>query len=255
MAVKDVRLGIDIGGTGIKAALVDTQTGELKTERIKYKTPQPATPYAVSTVINQLLRDFSWSQAVGCCFPAVVVDNVCYTASNIPDEWIGVRLDRYFQKHCGRSFQFANDADLAGVAELRFGSVRDTSGVIIMLTIGTGIGSAIFLNGVLVPNTELGQLYYQDSIFEHYASNQARKSHDWTYKEWATHLNEMLHHVTKLFSPKEIILGGGVSKRLSLYAPYLDVDVEIQSAKLKNTAGVIGAACLMNPYVPDTYKK
>ncbi len=242
--MSELRLGIDIGGTGTKAALVDICSGTLHTERIKLKTPQPATKEALADVIRQVIKIFDWSAPVGCCFPAVIKNNICKTASNIPDEWIGVDLAAFFEEQCGLPFQFMNDADLAGIAELRYGSIKDTSGVIIMLTLGTGIGSALFIDGRLVPNTELGQLYYRESIFEDYASNKARKKNDWTYQEWAVHLNELLRHVQAIFWPKCIILGGGISKRLHLYRSYLDAELPIMAAELQNAAGVIGAAGL-----------
>lgn len=243
------QLGIDIGATGIKGALVDLSTGELLEEKVKFGTPKPATKKDVAKVVKQLIDHFSWKGPVGCGFPSIVQNGYCRSASNIPEEWIGTDLNRFFEKSIGNSFVFANDADLAGLAEMEFGSIENRQdGVVILATLGTGIGSAFFYNSVLIPNTELGSLLYKKSKFEKYASNSARKKNEWNYDEWGEHLNAFVHHVDRLFSPEMIILGGGVSKRYADYAHTLTSEVRIEPASLLNNAGIIGAAVLASQH-------
>ena len=236
-------LGIDIGGTGMKAALVDTATGEFVKEKIKYGTPQPSNPKNMAQVLNQLIDDFDMrGTTIGCGFPAIVKNDICKSAANIDKEWLGVNLVEYFKNETGCNSVFMNDADAAGLAELKFGAGRDKMGTVIMITLGTGIGSGIFVDGKLVPNSEFGHLLYKKSIFEHYASNGARKKKELSWKEWGKELNTYFQHVELLMSPNLFILGGGVSKHYENYKKYIDIEAPIVPAQLLNNAGIVGAA-------------
>jgi len=238
-------LGIDVGGTGIKAALVDTERGVFTQKKIKYATPKPSTPDKVIEVIRQLIEDFDYKgKDFGCGFPSVIKKNVCYTAANIDKAWIDMDLRAYFQDKIGAKVTFTNDADAAGIAEMTFGQGKDKAGTVILLTLGTGIGSGIFLDGELLPNSEFGHLLYKKSIFEHYASNGARKNKNLSYKQWGQELNTYLNHVSLIISPDLIILGGGVSKHFEKFKDHLDVKVELVPAAMGNDAGIIGAAML-----------
>ncbi|MCL4113225.1 UNVERIFIED_CONTAM: hypothetical protein GTU68_032852 [Idotea baltica] len=241
-------LGIDVGGTGIKAALVDTDTGTFLKPKIKYATPQPSTPHNVSTVLNQLIKDFEVENTfIGCGFPAIIKGSICKSAANIDDEWIGVNLADFLSENTSCQGLFLNDADAAGLAEMKFGAGKGRKGTVLMITLGTGIGSGLFVDGKLVPNAELGHLLYKKSVFEHYASNGARKKKELSWKSWGKVLNIYLEHLKLLLSPDLIILGGGVSKEFEQYKKYLKTDTEIVQAQLMNNAGIVGAA--MNAYL------
>ena len=238
-------LGIDVGGTGIKGAMVDTERGVFITEKIKYATPQPSNPKNVSRVLNRLIDDFGQrGQKFGCGFPSVIKNNWCYTAANIDKSWIGVDLRSYFLETTSSEIHFTNDADSAAVAEMKFGRGKDRDGTVILLTLGTGIGSGIFLDGKLFPNTEFGHLLYKKSVFEHYASNGARKKKELSWKEWGKELNTYLNHINFIINPDLIILGGGVSKHFYKYEDYIDVKTELVPAAMGNDAGIIGAALI-----------
>ena len=238
-------LGIDVGGTGIKAAMVDTKTGTFTKEKIKYGTPQPSTPKNVASILNQLIEDFdAQGTKVGCGFPTIVKNNVTYSAANIDDSWFGINLVNYFKDATGCDSVFINDADAAGFAEMQFGAGSGRLGTVLMITLGTGIGSGIFSDGKLVPNSEFGHLLYKESVFEHYASNGARKRLELSYKDWGAELNVYLNHVNKIINPDLIILGGGISKKFDKFKEYLDVNTEIVPAQLMNDAGIIGAAMM-----------
>ena len=236
-------LGIDIGGTGMKGAIVDTETGELLTERIKILTPQPATPKAVTRVFRQLIEEIGWEgELIGCGFPAIIKQNVAKSAANIHLEWINKNVVKLFQNAVNREVFILNDADAAGLAEVRKGAGKDKKGTIIMVTVGTGLGSAVFTNGYLVPNTELGHFKMHGKVAEHYASNSARKKFDLNWEEWGGRLNEYLYHLQRLFSPDMFILGGGVSKKMEFFRKHLTVEIPIKKAVFQNNAGIIGAA-------------
>lgn len=239
-------LGIDVGGTGIKGAMVDTTKGELVSDKIKYGTPQPSTPESVMTVINKLIDDFDCrGQKFGCGFPSIIKHNVCMSASNIDNGWIDKNLHEYFLKHTGSQVNFVNDADAAAVAEMTHGLGKDKMGTLILLTLGTGIGSGIYVDGKLFPNSEFGHLLYKKSVFEHYASNGARKKNDLSWKDWGKELNVFLNHVDFIINPDLIILGGGVSKYYEeKFKKYLDVKTPVVQASMGNNAGIIGAAML-----------
>jgi polyphosphate glucokinase len=236
-------LGIDVGGTGVKAALVNTKTGELTSEKIKYATPQPSYPLEVMKVINQLVDDFKWrGKKTGCGFPSIIKNSIIYSAANIDNSWMHINLDELFQKEGGLQATFINDADAAGLAEMKFGAGQGVKGTVLMLTLGTGIGSGLFLNQKLVPNTEFGHLEHKESVWEHYASNSAREKKELGWEEWGAELNAYLHHVDLLINPDLIILGGGVSKKFEEYQQYIDVTTPVVQAKMMNNAGIIGAA-------------
>jgi polyphosphate glucokinase len=239
----ELRYGVDIGGTGVKGAVVDVTTGELVTDRIRVATPQPATPATVVPVVAGLIGDASYSGPVGCAFPAVVKNGVACTAANIDASWIGTSVaGAVADRLDGAAVSVINDADAAGVAEVRFGAGRDVGGVIIMLTVGTGIGSALFIDGALVPNTELGHLEVDGHVAEHRASEAAREKHGLSHKEWAERFNRYLEVVEALFWPDLVIIGGGVSKAPEKIMPLLEVRTRLAPATLANAAGIIGAA-------------
>lgn len=237
-------LGIDVGGSGIKAALVSLESGRLATDRIRMKTPQPAAPKAVIASIKKLVRSFDYSGPLGVGFPAVVQDGVVYSAANVDDKWIGFAGQKEIAKATSCPVKLLNDADAAGLAEMRFGAGRKRNGLVMILTLGTGIGSALFVNGRLVPNTELGHLYLPGHTVdaEDYASDRTRSADDLNWRKWARRLDEYLHHLEKLFSPNIFILGGGVSKKHEKFIPHLSVRAKVVPAQLRNEAGIVGAA-------------
>lgn len=235
-------LGVDIGGTGIKAAIVDVATGALLTPRQRVLTPQPATPEAISDAVGQLAQSFDWRGPIGCGLPAVVKDGIVRTAANIAPEWIGVDGPRFFQQALGRPVALLNDADAAGIAEMRFGAGRGRNGVVLMLTVGTGIGTALFVRGVLAPNTELGHIEIRGKAAERRASEAARKRKELSFAQWAPLFDEFLHRLVGLIWPDLIIIGGGASKAFDEFGPLLSAPVEIVPAHFRNEAGIIGAA-------------
>jgi polyphosphate glucokinase len=235
-------LGIDIGGSGIKGAPVDIETGQLTGDRLKILTPQPATPKAVAGVVSQLTEHFGWDGPIGCTLPTVVRHGLVHSAANIDKSWIGVDGERLLRKATGRSVTLLNDADAAGIAEMRFGAGRDRGGVVFILTFGTGIGSGVFIEGNLHPNTELGHLEFKGIPAEHYAAARVREAEKLSYKKWGTRVNEYLEHLEDIFSPDLFIIGGGVSRKMSKFEEYLVVETELVPAQLRNEAGIVGAA-------------
>jgi polyphosphate glucokinase len=236
-------LGIDVGGTGIKGALVDVKTGKLTTEKHRIPTPIPATPEAVSKTIKQLVNHFNWKGLVGCGFPTPLQHGKCLTGGNLHKDWKGTQVDQLFEATTGNNFSIVNDADAAGLAEINFGAGKDVKGTVIMITLGTGIGSGLFLDGKLVPNTEFGHVLYKNGeIFEKYASDSARKRDDLSRKEWGKRLRKYFKHINLLVSPDLIIVGGGASKKFDKIEAKLDLDVKIVPAQAENEAGIIGAA-------------
>lgn len=241
-----VGFGIDIGGTGMKAAPVDLVTGELVGERYRIDTPQPATPAAMAEVMSDLVRHFDWSGPLGVAFPTVVRNGVVHSAANISDEWIGVDAAAVFGTASGCPVHVLNDADAAGVAEMRFGAGRGRDGVVIVLTFGTGIGSGFFVDGHLAANSELGHLEVDGVDAELRAAASARGRDGLSWEEWAGRVQRYLTEVVKLFSPELIVVGGGASKKPDKWLPHIDVGVEIAVASMANSAGIVGAA-LMAP--------
>ncbi|MFY0675415.1 MAG: ROK family protein [Bacteroidia bacterium] len=237
-------LGIDIGGSGIKGAIVNTETGELLSDRHRIDTPKPATPHDVATVIAEIVNYFKWESTIGCSFPTVVIDGQCKSAGNLGDFWIDVQLDQFFSDYCdGIKFYVANDADLAGIAEMELGAGKDLSGKVMMVTIGTGIGSALFNHGELVTNLEFGRVLHEDGKpIEYFAADSARKRHELKLKDWAKRFNTFLQHTTRITSPNHYIIGGGISKKFDKFSKYLNGEVPISVAEFANNAGIIGAA-------------
>ena len=236
--------GIDIGGSGMKAAPVDLADGTLTADRLKIQTPQPATPAAMADVVAQLVAHFEWSGPVGVTFPAVVRRGVTLSAANVDKSWIGTDADALFTKAVGYDVDVhvVNDADAAGLAEMRYGAGRGRDGVVLVLTFGTGIGSGLFVDGVLVPNTELGHLEVDGHDAEHRAAASARDREKLSWDEWAERVERYLSTIVKLFSPDLIIVGGGASRKADRWLPAIDVGTEVVPAALTNEAGIVGAA-------------
>jgi polyphosphate glucokinase len=236
-------LGIDIGGTGIKAAPVDVATGQLTEERKKIDTPHPATPAAVTDVVRELAGSFGWNGATGVTFPGVVTKGVVRTAANVDKSWIGTDAADLFGKALGTEVIVLNDADAAGVAEMTFGAGVGVPGTVLMLTFGTGIGSALFVDGKLVPNTEFGHIEINGKDAEKRASERAKELHDLSWSKWAGRVDEYMQQMEALLSPALIIVGGGISKEAEKWVPLLTgVRAKIVAATLQNDAGIVGAA-------------
>ena len=236
-------LGIDIGGSGIKAAIVDTKTGQLLSERHRIDTPKPATPEAVSKVIKQMVDFFKWDKAVGCSFPTTIVNGKCIHSGNLSPNWLGVQVDELFEKKCKLPFYVSNDADLAGLAEVKLGAGKNEKGVTVVITIGTGIGSGLFYDGKLIPNFEIGKMLHTDGkIIEFYTADSVRKKEDLTLKEWALRFDELLAYTKIVLTPSLVILGGGISKKYDKFNEYLSTDISVKPAEFRNNAGIIGAA-------------
>ena len=237
-------LGLDIGGSGIKGAVVDSKTGKFLSKRHRLPTPKPATPEAVSDTVAAMIDEFGWSGPVGCSFPTVVLDGKCLTSGNLSPKWTGVQADQLFSEHCnGLDFYVGNDADLAGIAEMSLGAGRGKREMVVMLTVGTGIGSGLFYNGVLVPNIEMGRLFHTNGkIIERFASDAARKRKDLKLSEWARRFNVFLEHIVLCFNPNYFILGGGISKKFDRFKDEFTIQTPIEPAHFGNNAGIIGAA-------------
>lgn len=243
----ELALGIDIGGTGIKGAVVDTTTGELTTERLKLATPPGGEPEAIVQTVVALIDQLGGVEAgvpVGVTFPAIVKHGRTLSAANVSKKWIGLQAEAMFEKALGRDITFVNDADAAGIAEVEFGAARGVPGVILLTTLGTGIGSALLNDGVLVPNTELGHLQIDGRDAERRASYAAKERGRMTWHRWAKHLQRYYTYLEALFSPDLFIVGGGVSKSADAFLPLLKLQTPIVPAVQRNNAGIIGAAAL-----------
>jgi len=235
-------LGIDIGGTGIKGAPVETDTGVLLVERYRIPTPEGAKPAPVAEVVAEVAKYFDWHAPIGCGFPAVIRAGVAESAANINSKWIGTDVARLFSEATQCPVYVLNDADAAGLAEVTFGAGKDIPGVVLMITIGTGLGSALFIDGRLVPNTELGHIEIDCDDAELVASDAVRKQEDLSWKKWAKRLDRYLNTLESLFSPDVFILGGGAIKKQEQFMPLLTVRAKIVPAQLGNDAGIVGAA-------------
>ena len=236
-------LGIDVGGSGIKAALVETADGSLLTERIRIETPRPATPQAVGKVLQTLVRQLNWKGPVGVGFPAAIQHGIARTAANIDKSFIGLPVADYFAEQTGCEVYAANDADVAGLAEMHFGAGRDVPGVVLIVTIGTGLGTALFTDGQLLPNSELGHILLDNGHeAERYASEAVRVTKKLKWKEWGKRLDHCLETLERLHWPDLMVLGGGVSKKLEKFAPMISVRTPVVAAKFLNQAGIVGAA-------------
>jgi polyphosphate glucokinase len=244
-------LGIDIGGQGVKGAPVDLATGELVGERLKIKTPQPATPEAVGEVVAEIAERFGDSvgtSPIGIAIPAVCQHGVARSAANIDPSWVDTDVDALFTELLGRPVHVVNDADAAGVAEARYGVARDVPGLVILTTLGTGIGSAFLLDGKLMPNSELGHLEIDGYDAEVRAAQSAKQRENLSFKEWAQRLQRYYSHVEGLFWPDLFVVGGGISKSSDKFLPLLDLRTPIVPAKLRNQAGIVGAAWLAQEF-------
>lgn len=237
-------MGVDVGASGIKGGLVDIDKGEMITERFRFDTPSPATPKRMAKTFKQLVEHFNYSGTVGVGFPAIVRRGVALSAANIDKSWIGTSVSQTFSQAAGCQVYALNDADAAGVASMNFGVGRRQMGVVLMITIGSGLGSALFIDGELIPNTELGHLYLknQREVAEKYVSNLQRKANNWTWNKFGKRFNRYLQHVERLFSPDLIILGGGGSKHFAEYVHKMELSCPVKPAELLNQAGTIGAA-------------
>jgi polyphosphate glucokinase len=236
--------GIDIGGSGIKGAVVDINSGRLVTARKRFVTPQPSTPDAVAEVVAKLVTDAGWSGPVGATFPAVIQHGIARSAANVDKSWIDTDVDACFTKTTPSATDVfvLNDADAAGIAEARFGAARGVPGVVILLTFGTGIGSALLMDGRLVPNTELGHLELDGHDAEKRAAASVRDENKMSYKEWAKRVQRYMEHVERLFTPDLFVVGGGVSKDAPKWVPRLELKTPVKPAELLNDAGIVGAA-------------
>ena len=235
-------LGIDIGGSGVKGAIVDTKKGELITERYRIPTPQPATPEAVAKVINKITKHFDWHGPVGAGFPGVIQQGVARTAANVDNSWIDKDLNKLFSKATGCNVHVVNDADAAGMAEVKFGAGQGKMGTLLLVTVGTGLGTVIFSNGELVPNLEMGHIILHGADAELYATDAARKKLDLDWDTWADRFNEYLLRMEELVWPDMIIIGGGVSKKEDKFSKHITTKAKVVPAKLMNEAGIVGAA-------------
>jgi polyphosphate glucokinase len=246
---KNLLLGIDVGGSGIKGGLVDVSKGELVSERFRLATPQPATPKAMAKTFAAVVEHFDYKGAIGCGFPAIIKKGVAHSAANIDKKWINTNAAGLFSEASGCKVTVVNDADAAGLASSYFGLGKGRKDVVLFLTIGSGIGSALFMGGKLIPNTELGHVYLkgQDEIAEKFAADSARKREGLSWEDWGKRFNVYLRHIDRLLSPDLVILGGGASKHFAKYEACLEVAAQVEPSHMKNMAGIIGAAVCAIP--------
>lgn len=236
-------LGIDVGGSGIKSALVDVSDGSMITERARVDTPQPATPEACSTVVREMVETYDYDGPIGVGFPAVIRRGIVETANNIDPTWIGVRVEELFASTTGSEVDVLNDADAAAVAEARFGAAAGIPGLVLTVTFGTGIGSGLLVDGALVPNLELGQIELEGHVpAESYFSARVRRRENLEWDEWGSRANRYLLHVNQVFNPDLIVLGGGLTKYWDEFRAYLDERLPVEPAAMGNSAGLVGAA-------------
>ena len=240
--MEKLRLGIDIGGTGIKGAIFDIEEGKLISEKIKFKTPEPKDPRAILGCTKGIINELNWDGPIGIGFPAIIKNGISASASNIHQDWINFPVEEFFCDELGQRVRLVNDADAAGLAEVKFGNGRDQNGTILLLTIGTGIGSALFSNGQLVMNSELGHMEYMGRDAEHILSRKAKDDRGLTLDQWAQEFNGFLSKLDFLFSPNLFILGGGISKHFEKYKHHFNPDLKVVNANLLNNAGILGAA-------------
>jgi polyphosphate glucokinase len=235
-------LGVDVGGSGIKGAIVDIATGAIVEERYRIATPSPATPQAMARVVARIVKHFNWHGVVGCGMPGPIKDGRVLALANLDKLWVGVRADSVYSEACGCPVKVINDADAAGIAEMRFGAGKDLSGVVVVTTLGTGVGTAVFVNRMLVPNTEFGQMEVNGRRAEDRAAARTRKERNLSWKRWSIYLDDYLKAVENVLWPDAFIIGGGVSKKSDKFFPFLTVATPVYPAALRNEAGIIGAA-------------
>ena len=246
-------LGIDIGGSGIKGAPVDITRGVLTQERFRIPTPEPSTPEAVADVVAEIVKHFAWKGPAGCTFPAIVQHGVTHSAANVDPGWMHFAAEPFLRQKTGVALRLVNDADAAGLAEASFGAARDIPGVVMVLTFGTGIGSALLIDGKLVPNFELGHLELRGKDAEKRASDLVRAQRDLSWSKWAKRVNEFLARLELYFSPDLFVIGGGVSKNYAKFGGYLQAErAKIVPAQLLNEAGIVGAAMAAVDLLPST---
>jgi polyphosphate glucokinase len=247
--------GIDVGGSGVKGGIVDLDTGQLIGERFKLPTPQPATPEAVAETIAAVVREFKWTDRLGVTYPGVVTDGIVQTAANVDKGWIGVNAQQVIASALdGQEVTVLNDADAAGLAEEKFGAGKDNSGVIVLLTFGTGIGSAVIHNGVLLPNTEFGHLEVAGKEAEHRAASSIKENKGWSYERWTKEVTKVLVAIENAIWPDLFIAGGGISRKADKWIPLLTNRTPVVAAALQNTAGIVGAAMAASVDVTATAK-
>lgn len=237
-------LGIDVGGSGIKGAIVDTEKGKIISDRIRIATPKPSTPGAVADVVREIKDQLNWKENIGVAFPTVVVNGKAMYSSNLHKSWKGTQIDDLFCEYSGETVTIINDADAAGIAEMRFGAGRHHhAGLVIVVTIGTGLGSGVFWDGQIIPNFELGRMFYKNGeLIEYYAADSARKREDLSFEVWGKRLNKFLKHVERILTPDYIILGGGVSKHIHKFRDQIEINTPFVVSEKLNNAGIIGAA-------------
>lgn len=243
--MKNLVFGLDVGGTGIKGAIVNIKTGQLETERFKLATPQPATPEHVAETSRKVIENFGWKGPIGIGFPAIIKKGVCYSATNIDPSWIGTDVVALIKKHTGLKAKVINDADAAGMCEMKFGVLKGNKSLVMLATVGTGIGCGLFFRKRLIPNCEMGVSYMPNGkMLERHCSNAARKRENLSWEQFGNRLNEGLGYIDRLLSIEMIALGGGISKSFNEYKDYLDPELKVTPAKYRNEAGCIGAALL-----------
>jgi polyphosphate glucokinase len=251
---RSIALGIDIGGTGIKVAPVDTETGKLLKAPQKVATPRPATPKSMFPIISQMIVSYEGEEFIGIGFPGIIKKGVVHSAANLDKTWLGINLHEKIQRNFQQPVTVLNDADAAALAEMKFGAGRPDNGdigeVVLMITLGTGIGSALFVNGNLVPNTEFGHVEMDGKDAEKWAATVIRERENLSWEEWSKRLNKFLNMMEMLLSPDLIIIGGGVSESPGKFLPYLNLNTRIVTAKMTNNAGIVGAALgALNPHI------
>lgn len=236
-------LGIDIGGTGIKSAVVDVETGEIVSDRVQIKTPEDKTINGLTKVISDLVKMHSWTEkGIGICFPSVIRNEIALTANNISPAWIGINIKEAFEQILKVPISILNDADAVGVAELAFGAAKQTHGKVVVITLGTGLGSSLIFNKQLVPNIELGEIIYNGKPLESSVSNKARLEEVMSWEEFGSKLGDVFSHLNSIIHPDLILIGGGISNRFDDYRDYLPSNIEIEPCTMRNDAGIIGAS-------------
>ena len=236
-------LGIDVGGSGIKGALVNMETGEMITERYRIPTPKSRKPKEMAAVVAKIAAHFNYKGPIGCGFPTVIKKGICITPGNLHKKWMGIKVDELFSEAPGLPVTVINDADAAGYASMNYGVGKDREGLVVMITIGTGLGSGAFFNGTLIPNFELGQIPYKNyDKIESWAAASAKEKEGLSYKKWGKRFNVFLQYVDLIIAPDLIILGGGTSKDWEQFKEYITIGTPVIPAELQNDAGIIGAA-------------
>lgn len=236
-------LGIDIGGSSLKGAIVNVETGEINTATHRIPTPEAREPEGIALAVKQMLDHFNYTGIVGCGFPTIVKNGICKHEGNLSKEWVNVDVDALFEKTTGTQFTVINDADAAGLAEVKFGAGRGKEGFVLMITVGTGLGSGAYIDGELIPNFELGQIPYKDfEKIEEWAASSIKTEQNLSYEEWGSRFNVFLNYIHKILNPDVILVGGGISNDWDKFEKYLKVDTPLIPAELRNNSGILGAA-------------